>query len=136
VYIGAGRAASNNREAALKQVRGLLAGAALVASAWAQSGTQQTGRQQYEQHRKDKPGPGHEIGGGAADVGKGAAKGAGDAGKGVAKGAGDLVTLHPIDAGVAVGRGAGSAGKDVVVGTAKGSGKIVRGVGRAFKKIL
>ena len=55
---------------------------------------------------------------------------------GAAKGAVDLVTLHPIDAGVAVGTGAVKAGKDVAVGSVKGVGKIGKGVGRALKKIL
>jgi hypothetical protein len=47
-----------------------------------------------------------------------------------------LATLHPINAGVAVGKGAGAAGKDMTVGAVKGTGKVSRGVGKAFKKIL
>ena len=82
------------------------------------------------------PGPAHDIGSGAGNIGTGAAKGAGDAAKGVGKGAVDLVTLHPINAATAVGKGAASTGKDVTVGTAKGSGKIARGIGKAFKKIF
>lgn len=46
------------------------------------------------------------------------------------------MTLHPIDAAGAVGKGAVETGKDVTVGTAKGGGKIVRGVGKMFKKIF
>jgi hypothetical protein len=56
--------------------------------------------------------------------------------KGTAKGVGDAVTLHPIDAAGAVGKGALTGGKDVTVGAAKGTGKVVRGVGRAFKKLF
>jgi len=60
----------------------------------------------------------------------------GSAAVGAAKGAGDLVTLHPIDAGAAVGKGAAKAGKDVTVGTAKGVGKIGKGVGHALRRIF
>ena len=49
-----------------------------------------------------------------------------------AKGAGDLITLHPVQAGASVGKGAVVAGKDVTVGTAKGTGKIAKGVGKAL----
>ena len=79
------------------------------------------------------PGAGHDIGSGAGDVGKGAAKGTGELAKGTAKGA---VTLHPIDATAAIGKGAVVAGKDATVGTAKGAGKITRGIGKGLKKIL
>ncbi len=103
-------------------------GALVTFSAWAQSGTDEGSR--------PKAGPGREIGGGAATIGKGAAKGAGHAGEGIAKGAGDLVTLHPVDAGAAVVRGAGSAGKDLGVGTVKGSAKMVHGAGRAIKHLF
>ena len=77
-----------------------------------------------------------QIGSGAADIGKGAAKGAGDLGKGTVKAAGDLVTLHPINGGISLAKGAGGAAKDVSVGTVKGTGKIGKGVGRALKKVL
>ena len=46
--------------------------------------------------------------------------------KGTGKGALDLVTLHPVEAAGSVG-----ARKDVT-----GTGKIVRGVGKAFKHVL
>jgi hypothetical protein len=52
------------------------------------------------------------------------------------KGAVDLVTLHPINAATSVGKGAAIAGKDVTVGTARGAGKITRGIGKAFKKLF
>ena len=87
-------------------------------------------------NRKKSSGAGKDVGTGAGDVGKGAAKGAGDAAKGAGKGAADLATLHPINAAGDLGRGAAATGKDVGVGTAKGGGKIVRGVGKAFKKIF
>ena len=60
----------------------------LVVCAWAQSG------------------PGKEIGSGAGDIGKGAAK------------------------------GAAVAGKDVGVGTVKGTAKIGKGIGKAVKKLF
>jgi hypothetical protein len=99
-----------------------------VARGWSQSGE--------DQDLKKEPGPGHEIGSGAGNIGKGAAKGAGDLAKGTAKGAVSLATLHPIDAGVSLGKGVGAAGKDVALGTVKGTGKIGKGVGKAIKKIL
>jgi len=80
--------------------------------------------------------PGRDIGGGAADIGKGPVKGAGSAARGAAKGTGDLVTLHPVSAVGAVGKGAAGAGKDVTVGAVKGTGKIAKGVGKAFGKIF
>ncbi|HLG96065.1 MAG TPA: hypothetical protein VKX49_07115 [Bryobacteraceae bacterium] len=91
-------------------------------------------QQRIQKHKGN--GAAKDVGSGAGDVGKGAAKGAGDAAKGVGKGAADLATLHPIDAAGDLGRGAVSTGKDVTVGTAKGGGKIVRGVGKALKKIF
>ena len=102
---------------------------------WGQSTADQDNPDR-QQRKSDKPGAAREIGAGAATVGGGAAKGVGHAAEGGAKAAGDLVTLHPIDAGVAAGKGAAKAGKDVTVGTAKGTGKAVRGVGRAFKKLF
>jgi hypothetical protein len=48
----------------------------------------------------------------------------------------DLVTLHPINAASSIGKGAGAGGKDVAVGTVKGTGKIGRGIGKAFKKLF
>jgi hypothetical protein len=81
-------------------------------------------------------GPAKEIGSGAGDIGKGAAKGAGNVAKGTGKGALDLVTLHPIDAAASVGKGAGVGGKDVAVGTVKGTGKIGKGIGKAVKKLF
>ena len=77
-----------------------------------------------------------EIGSGAGDIGKGAARGAGNLAKGTGKGALDLVTLHPINAATSLGKGAGMAGKDVTVGTVKGTGKIGKGIGKAFKKLF
>jgi len=90
--------------------------AMLAFSGWAQQSTDQSAprdQPQVEQQKHKGPGAAKDIGGGAGDVGKGAAKGAGDAAKGVGKGAGDLVTLHPINAAGAVGKGAVSTGKDV-----------------------
>ncbi|MDP9171824.1 MAG: hypothetical protein M3N54_14505 [Acidobacteriota bacterium] len=77
-----------------------------------------------------------EVGSGVGAAAGGVAGGAASAATGVGKGAVDLVTLHPIDAGVAVGTGAAKAGKDVAVGSVKGAGRIGRGVGHALRKIL
>jgi hypothetical protein len=44
--------------------------------------------------------------------------------------------LHPISAGASIGKGAATAGKDVTVRTVKGTGKITKGVGRAFKHLF
>jgi hypothetical protein len=46
------------------------------------------------------------------------------------------VTLHPINAAGAVGTGAVKGGKNIAVGAAKGTGKIVKGTGRAIKHIF
>jgi hypothetical protein len=89
--------------------------------------------QTTDQHQ---PGPGREIARGTGDIGVGVAKGTGNLAKGAGKGALDLVTLHPIDAGVAVGKGAVGAGKNVTAGAVRGTGKIGKGVGRAFKKLF
>jgi hypothetical protein len=85
---------------------------------------------------KRQPSPGKEIGGGAANIGTGAAKGVGNIAKGAGKGAVDLVTLHSINAAASVGKGAAVGGKDLTVGTVKGTGKIGKGIGRAFKKLF
>lgn len=98
----------------------------LALSAWSQP----------EQQRKHQPGAAREIGAGAGTVGIGAAKGAENIAKGAGKGAVDLATLHPIDAGASLGKGAVAAGKDVTVGTVKGTGKMSRGIGRAFKHLF
>ncbi len=88
-----------------------------------------------KKHKKDQSTL-DDVGGGVGSAAGGVAKGAGSAATGVAKGAGDLVTLHPIGAGESVGTGAVKAGKDVTVGTVKGVGKVGKGVGHAFRKIL
>ena len=86
--------------------------------------------------KKHQKGTAADIGGGVGSTAGGVARGAGSAAKGVGKGAADLATLHPLSAGEAVGGGAVTAGKDVTVGTAKGAGKIGKGIGHALKKIL
>jgi len=86
--------------------------------------------------QKPQPGAAGEIGNGAGAIGTGVAKGTGHLAKGTAKGAVDLVTLHPLEAGASIGKGAAMAGKDVTVGTVKGTGKIGKGVGKAFKKVF
>ena len=77
-----------------------------------------------------------QVASGAGDIAKGPVKGAGSAAKGTAKGAGDVVTLHPIKGAESFTKGAAGAGKDVTVGAAKGTGKVVKGVGKAFKKLF
>ena len=89
-----------------------------------------------EKAGKSKKGAAAEVGSGVGTVAGGVAKGAGSAATGAAKGAVDLATLHPIDAAAAVGTGAVKAGKDVTVGSAKGVGKIGKGVGHALRKIF
>lgn len=124
-----------------KLIRNTSLGLALATFAYAQSGAdQQSTATETTVHKEKKvkknPGAAREIGNGAGNVGAGAAKGAGSLAKGTAKGAGDVVTLHPIDAGTSVGKGAVGAGKDVGVGTAKGTGKIAKGIGKAFKHLF
>jgi hypothetical protein len=46
------------------------------------------------------------------------------------------VTLHPAAGAEAVGKGGVSAGKNIAVGTGKGTGKIVKGTGKAIKKVF
>jgi hypothetical protein len=77
-----------------------------------------------------------DLGSGAGDIGKGAGKGAASAVKGTGKAAADLATLHPINAATDLGRGAAGAGKNLGVGAVKGSGKILRGTGKALKHII
>ena len=86
--------------------------------------------------QKHQPGAAREIGAGAGTVGVGAARGTGDLAKGTAKGAADLVRLHPVKGAESIGKGAASAGKDVTVGTVKGTGKVGKGIGRAFKHLF
>src|SRR5260370_39327615 len=112
----------------------VLYGVALAFSASAQSARDSS--QTAEPESKHSPGPAREIGGGAGTVGLGAAKGAGHIGGGAAKGAGDIVTLHPIKGTTNVVKGTAEGGKDVTVGAAKRTGKIVKGIGKKFKKIL
>jgi hypothetical protein len=85
---------------------------------------------------KTHPGAKHDLGSGAGDIGKGAAKGAGSAGKGTGKAAGDLVTLHPINGATDLSKGAAGTGKNVGVGTVKGTGKILKGTGKAIKHLF
>ena len=108
-------------------------GFVLALAARSQSGVDPNSASRPKQQQKHTRGAAKEIGSGAGSVGVGAAKGAGDVGKGAGKGAVDLVTLHPVEAGASVGKGAAKAGKDVTVGTAKGTGKVTKGIGRAFK---
>jgi hypothetical protein len=107
-----------------------------LASASLGQSQQTDGSVKAEKARKPKKGAAAEVGSGAGTVAGGVAKGAGSAAAGVGKGAVDLATLHPIDAGAAVGTGAVKAGKDITVGSAKGVGKIGKGVGHVLKKIL
>lgn len=100
-----------------------------------QSGADQSSTpvQAPDHGKKKEKGPGHEMGQGGKDIGKGAAKGSMDLGKGAAGGAGDLVTGHPVDAGVSVGKGAVGFGKNVGVGAGKGTYKIGKGIGGLFR---
>jgi hypothetical protein len=100
-----------------------------------QTATQSTVNKQ-DHDKNGQSGAAREIGAGAGSVGIGAAKATGDAAKGGGEAVVDAATLHPINAAGAAGKGAATAGKDVTVGTAKGAGKITKGVGRVFKKIF
>lgn len=113
-------------------------GLVLAMSAWGQASPDpdSTTDHKIAQEQKHKPRPGREIANGAGAVGMGVAKGAGNLAKGTVKGAANLVTLHPVRAGASVATGGAIAGKDLAVGTAKGSGKIAKGIGRAFKKLF
>ena len=84
--------------------------------------------------RKHGRSAGGEIGSGTGDIGKGAAKGVGAAAVGVGKGAADLATLHPLNAAGDVAKGGVIAGKDVAVGSVKGTGKVLKGVGKVIAK--
>jgi hypothetical protein len=113
----------------------LLFGLAATPPAWSQS-DQTTASQSTVHTKKEGRSAGGDVGSGAGDIGKGAAKGAGNLAIGTGKGAADLVTLHPIDAATSVGKGGALAGKDVVVGTTKGTGKIAKGMGKGIKHIF
>lgn len=113
----------------------LLSALSLASLSFAQSTADDTPAK-TEKAKKPKKGAAAEVGSGVGTTAKGVAKGAGSAATGVGKGAVDLATLHPLDAGAAVGTGAVKAGKDVTVGSVKGAGKVGKGIGHAFKKIL
>jgi hypothetical protein len=104
---------------------------AIATCAWAQSQPDAP-----RDHQKPHRGAGAEVGSGAADIGKGAAKGAGNLAKGTGKGALDLVTLHPVNAAASLGKGAGTAGKDAGMGALKGTGRIGKGIGKGIKKLF
>jgi len=78
----------------------------------------------------------YDLGSGAGDIGKGAGKGAVHLAAGTGKAAVSLATLHPIDAAGHLGTGAAMAGKDAGVGAVKGTGKIVKGTGKALKHLF
>jgi hypothetical protein len=44
--------------------------------------------------------------------------------------------LHPINAATDFGKGAAGTGKNVAVGTVKGTGKILKGAGKAVKHLF
>jgi hypothetical protein len=122
----------------LQTIRLVAFGLVIVMLAWSQvsSDPNLTTDRNISQEQKHEPGVGTEIGSGAGTIGTGVAKGAGNLAKGTAKGGVDLVTLHPLRAGGSVGKGVVIGGKDATVGTAKGTGKIAKGIGKAFKKLL
>jgi hypothetical protein len=78
----------------------------------------------------------HDVGSGAGDIGKGVGKGAGSAAKGTGKAAADLATLRPINAATDLGKGAAGAGKNVGTGAVKGTGKMLKGAGKAIKHLF
>jgi hypothetical protein len=104
----------------------------------AQQDQQNTQTVQHDTVKKDKHGrsAGGDIASGTGDYAKGAGGAAGHAAEGAGKGAVDVVTLHPINAATDVGKGAAYAGKDATVGATKGTGKIVKGIGKGIKHIF
>ena len=118
-------------------MRNLVLLMALAGLGWGQHTTDNPGSSPEIQKRaKHKGSVARDIGGGTGNIAASPIKGAGSVAKGTAKGAADVATLHPIGGAEAVAGGAAKGGKDVAVGSAKGAGKITRGVGRAFKKIF
>lgn len=112
-------------------------GLCLAGSAIAQETASDERNPQPTQTKKSKHGSAKgDVGGGSADIGKGAGNGAADVAKGTGKGAVDLVTLHPVDAAGDVGKGAVKGGAKAGTGAAKGTGKILRGTGKALKHIF
>jgi hypothetical protein len=79
-------------------------------------------------------GPGHQMGKGGEDIGKGVAKGTGDLAKGTAGSVASLAHGNFGGAGTSLGRGAFGMGKDVTVGSAKGFTKIGKGIRGEFRK--
>ena len=114
----------------------LCLGLALALSVFGQSTPDQNSTTDETHEQKGQPGAVREIGAGAASAGTGAAKAARDVAKGGGKAVEDVATLHPINAVGSAGKGVATAGKDVTVGAVKGAGKVTKGVGRVFKKIL
>ena len=123
----------------------LLLGLAVTVSGWSQntaadqenqrSETQRTTKR-VSKEKKPQPSPGRQVANGTGNIAGGAGKGAGDVAKGAGKGAADLATLHPINAAGDVGKGAAGAGKDAGVGAVKGTGKVVKGIGRGIKHLF
>jgi hypothetical protein len=107
------------------------AGILITISAFAQ--TSDTKDAKSKAHNR---GSKHDLKSGVGDIGKGAGKGAISAAKGTGKAAGDLVTFHPVNAATDLGKGAVGTGKNVGVGTVKGTGKIIKGAGKAIKHLF
>ena len=92
----------------------------------------QTTESKHHKHKSAK----HDVGSGAGDIGKGVGKGAGSAAKTAGKTAADVATLHPINAATDLGKGAVVTGGHVGAGAVKGTGKILKGTGKAIKHIF
>jgi hypothetical protein len=112
------------------KIRLLAAGVCLAGITFAQTATEEP------KSKARNKGSKHDVGSGAGDIAKGAGKGAASAAKGTGKAAGDLATLHPIDAATDFGKGAAGAGKNAGVGAVKGTGKIIKGTGKALKHLF
>jgi hypothetical protein len=113
------------------KIRPLVAGLCIAGIVLAQTaGTEESNS---KPHKKQST---HDVSSGVGDIAKGAGKGAVSAAKGTGKAAGDLATLHPINAAADLGKGAAGAGKNVGVGAIKGTGKILKGTGKAIKHLL
>jgi hypothetical protein len=109
---------------------------ALCLAGTAAMAQENSSEQQQPDRAKSHTSAKRDVGSGSADIGKGAGKGAADIAKGTGKAAGDLVTLHPIDAAADAGKGAAGAGKNAGIGAVKGTGKIIRGTGKALRHLF
>jgi hypothetical protein len=115
----------------------LLTGGLLTTATYGQNTTQtQIQKNTAKKDKKHGRSAGGDVAAGTGNYAKGAGGAAGHAAAGAGKGAADLATLHPVNAATDVGKGAAYAGKDAGVGAVKGTGHIVKGIGKGIKHIF